>query len=264
MAAYASSLGSNGQIYWTQCNAEIVHQQSNVAEIALKIDFPNIDWHRLQQIYGWAALQYQAWARGELIIGWNKPQIVVLYTDSILEYAVDDKPYFGGDCYAYRRAPLVLSLLPGSHKIELRIVRDVRIMGGTDSTTSICLRVERSEGGLVVLEKKLLISDVVNGALASPYAAVPLRNDGKISVSVRKVEAVKVSAIWHLILQSTFTFYISATELYHQHIRKLASLHLGSRPGSTVAFSLGRFQCVGPDYLNEGHLHNRWNLHSSI
>ena len=192
-ATYPSSLGSKGQIRWAHCQADVIHQLLDAVEIALEISFPNTEWHWLQQIYGWAALQYQAWARGILTVIGNEPQAVVLYTDNVLEFWVDDKPYFGGDCYAYRRAPLVLSLQPGAHKIDIRIVRDVRMMGGMGSTTLITMRAERSGGRLVALEKKLLVSDVVNSTLASPYAALPVRNDGLRPVSIRKVEAVNVS-----------------------------------------------------------------------
>ena len=191
--SYPSSLAPRGQVCWTHCHVETFHEQAEAVEIALHIDFPVVDWKGLQQIYGWAALQYQGWARGELMVDGDEPQTVVLYTDNVLEVWIDDRHYFGGDYYAYRRAPLVLHLCSGSHKLDARIIRDVRVMGGKNSSMSITLRAERSEGSLVVVGQDLLISDFINGTLASPYAALPLRNDGNHMISVRKVEAERVS-----------------------------------------------------------------------
>ena len=170
-----------------------MHEHSQAVEVALTVNFPDVGWHWLQQVYGWAALQYQAWARGELLVEGDESQTVLLYTDSVLEYWVDDIPYFGGDYYAYRRAPLVLYLRPGAHKIDIRIIRDVRVMGGMGPSMSIRLKAERSPGGLAVMEKKLLVSDVVNSSLASPYASLPVRNDGNMSMEIRDIKAVSVS-----------------------------------------------------------------------
>ena len=180
-------------MHWTHCEARLIHQEGHASEIALDIDFPIIDWKWMQRVYGWAALQYQGWLRGELIIGGDIPQALLLYTDNVLEVWIDDQHYFGCDYYAYRHAPLVLHLRPGAHKVDVRIVRDVRLMGGTSSSMSITLRAERSEGSLAVLGEKLLISDIVNGTMASPYATLPIRNDGESTVSILKVEAVQVN-----------------------------------------------------------------------
>lgn len=37
--------------------------------------------------------------------------------DHVIEFWIDDQSYFGGDLYAFRKAPLVLDLSPGEHKI---------------------------------------------------------------------------------------------------------------------------------------------------
>lgn len=157
----------------------------DVAEATLTVGFPNIDWLFLQSVYGWAALQYQAWARGHLTIVADSPQSINFYADNVLEFWVNDDHYFGGDFYAYRRAPLVLHLDPGSHNVDIRLIRDVRVMGGIgEPKTSIKLKAERSSGSLVLLGQKALIPDIVNEVFASPFACVPVRNEGTHSIKI--------------------------------------------------------------------------------
>ncbi len=167
--------------------------RSHVIDLALHVNFPDVEWYRLQQIYGWAALQFQAWARGQLTIVGDRAKTVILHAESILEYCVDGVPYFGGDYYGYRRAPLVLNLEPGGHTVDVRVVRDVRTMGGMSSSMSIRIVAETSPGGLVVKQKELLISDVVNDTLASPWASLPARNDGNVPLEIRHIESTLVS-----------------------------------------------------------------------
>lgn len=149
------------------------------------VNFPNIDWQLLQSVYGWAALQYQAWARGHLTIAASSTQSILLYTDNVLEFWVDDEQYFGGDYYAYRRAPLVLHLDPGSHNVDIRLIRDVRVMGGIgEPKTLIRLKAESSNGSLLPMGQKALIPDIANGVLASPFASVPVCNQGQNSIHI--------------------------------------------------------------------------------
>ena len=147
-------------------------------------------------MYGWAALQYQAWARGHLKIAANSTQSIVFYTDNVLEFWVDDDHYFGGDYYAYRRAPLVLHLNPGSHTVDIRLIYDIRVMGGIgEPTTSIKLKAEISDSSLALIGPKALIPDIINGVLASPFASVPVRNDGRNAIEVLDVTTDVVSLL---------------------------------------------------------------------
>ena len=144
-------------------------------------------------MYGWTALQYQAWARGYLEISADLPRTITFCTDNVIEFWVDDKLYFGGDFYAYRRAPPVLQLAAGKHKVDVRLIRDVRAIGGIgEPKISIKLKAEVSRGILAVVEPKLLISDIVNGTLASPFASVPVRNEGVAWVDIVEVESLTV------------------------------------------------------------------------
>jgi len=123
----------------------------------------------------------------------SSSQSILLYTDNVLEFWVNDKHFFGGDFYAYRSAPLVLHLEPGSHKLDIRLIRDVRAMGGDGNPKiSINLKAEGSNEGLAIMAEKLLMSDVVNGSLASPFASMTIRNDGQDSIQVLDVASQPV------------------------------------------------------------------------
>ena len=192
-AKFKSSLAPNGLVSWSSRPFDILPTSPTTVEGILTVDFPGVDWPFLQSVYGWAALQYQAWARGYLNIATDSPQSILLFTDHVLEFFVDDTHYFGGDFYAYRRAPLVLHLKPGIHKFDIRLVRDVRAMGGIgEPKVTVELKAEIANGGLAIVEQKLLISDVVNESLASPFASVPVRNEGLGWVSITKIESLTV------------------------------------------------------------------------
>lgn len=153
-----------------------------------------MDWKFLKEIYGWAAVQYQAWARGELIVGGNDTQHVILATDAILEFWVDGHHYFGGDYYSFRRAPLVLHLQPGSHQLDLRLVRDVRAFGGIlEPTIDVVLAVQQTSGTLELAQSEVLLSDVVDGILASPIGSVYLRNSDTVDVKILELRSSRVS-----------------------------------------------------------------------
>lgn len=195
-SSYHSSLAANGTIRWSIQRANRIDERPTVSQISLIVDFPKIDWVSLQSIYGWAALQYQAWARGCIIINAEEAQTVVLYSDSILEFWVDDAPYFGGDMYASRRAPLVLRLDPGPHKLDIRLVRDLRSMGGVgEPKIEVTIRCEISNGGIAILKEKLLLPEVVNGVLASNLGSLPLRNEHHNWIEVLAIASMDVGAL---------------------------------------------------------------------
>ena len=114
--------------------------------------------------------------------------------DHVLEFWIDERPYFGGDFYAYRNAPLVLLLEPGHHRIDVRLVRDVRAMGGDgDPTVDVMLHVQRSVSSLAIDADKLIAPDIVDRKLASTLACMPVRNEGTKWVEIWTVESVAVS-----------------------------------------------------------------------
>jgi hypothetical protein len=155
-----------------------------------------VDWDFLKTIYGWAAVQYQAWARGELHIRGNETQNIILNTDGILEYWIDDQHYFGGDYYSFRRAPPVLHLKPGTHRIDLRLVRDVRAFGGIlEPTFDVVVHAQQASGTLELAKPGILMADVVDGQLASPLGSISLRNSGEDDIEVVGFRATNVSRV---------------------------------------------------------------------
>lgn len=172
-------------------NATGVESDGHGANASLAVAFSNVNWQFLQAVYGWSALQFQAWARGEIIVTAATAQAVVLYTDGLLEFWVDDKSYFGGDFYSYRKAPPVLHLEPGIHRLDLRFVRDVRSFGGIikgdpEITTDLALRPCRDL--LEVTEERIKVPDIVDGRFSSEYGSVTVRNTGLDVISVLDVK----------------------------------------------------------------------------
>lgn len=175
------------------------------ANASLALAFSNVDWQFLQAVYGWSALQYQSWARGEIIVNGDATQTVVLYTDWILEFWLDGKLYFGGDFYSYRKAPPVLRLEPGTHRIDLRTWRDVRSFGGITEgdpqiTTDLALRICKDP--LEVTQERIKIPDIIDGRFSSEYGSVSVRNTGVNTVRILGVKpqnSVRIALDFELI-----------------------------------------------------------------
>lgn len=223
--------------------------------LSLDIKFPAVDWRKLQSVYGWSALQYQAWIRGSLTVKGNSSQVILLYTDNVLEFWLAGQHYFGGDFYAFRRAPLVLDLPPGSHRFDIRIIRDVRAMGASEGAdqpnVSIQIKVEKSEEGLSLQQERLLVPDVVKGRLAGEYGSLTLRNDGHRSLNILSVEAVDVGTIAHHI---EFTLIACKANLHRKYGTNLSHENLNwpkSATSISSAFTETRFMSVP---LSENHL----------
>ena len=141
--------------------------------------FNDVDWSSLQSVYGWAALQYQAWARMWFEIAGSSAQSFAVQTPGVLEYWLDHKHHFGGDFYSFEKAPLIVHLNPGVHTLELRLVRDVRAMGA-EAKPGIPIRVRFLPVEPVVFasENSLTVPDIVADRLASLAASVLLTNAG--------------------------------------------------------------------------------------
>ena len=170
-------------------------RDSCAVEGDLEVSFSNFDWASLRAIYGWSALQYQGWARGTLIIRGNKTQNVVLHTDGVLEFWIDDEPFFGGDFYAFRRSPLIIALTPGLHKIDLRLLRDIRAMGGVGNpNVRITLRAEVASNDLSLAVNRLLLPEFIDGCcLSSDWGSLPVSNTGDDWISIVRIQCEIVS-----------------------------------------------------------------------
>lgn len=184
---------------WSKHTARVSHPDNAHGVVDLSVAFPELeeDWKFLQSVYGWAALQWQGWARGEIFIHPETAGPFVVHAEGILEFWIDDVHYFGGDFYVYGRAPVTLRLEPGAHRIDVRLVRDARAFGAVGApTVDVKLRLERSKGGLELLYgygKNVLISEAVGGTfgpLASPYASITMRNDAESDMYIHGIEGM--------------------------------------------------------------------------
>ncbi|EQL33940.1 hypothetical protein, variant [Blastomyces dermatitidis ATCC 26199] len=235
-ARFSSALGVNGSVGWSILEAtepERDDSASTSAKVTLDVGFPDVDWELLRSFYGWAGLQYQAWARGHFNVttrtvagGYTSSSTVAVYTDGLLEVWIDGEPFFGGDFYAYRRAPVTLKLAAGSHVVDLRLVRDVRALGGVgEPRIRAAVEVQLIQPSLagdgtgsddndeVVLGLKLdagsvLVADVVEGKLASPFASVIVRNehDGWAEITdIKPVRDIKSTRPMVVLIDSPIT-----------------------------------------------------------
>lgn len=190
---FRSSLAPDGIVGWSLYRLEKVESEANASKGSLTVSFPTVDWSFLQFVYGWAALQFQAWARGTISINADHAKPVLLYLENVLEFWVDGRSYFGGDFYSYRRAPLVLYLEPGQHRLDIRLIRDARVMGATgEASIRIGIEAIVSHSDLKAVESKLLVPDLVDGKLSSHLASIPLRNEGSNWIQILGAETVDV------------------------------------------------------------------------
>ena len=105
-------------------------------------------------------------------------QSIAISVDNVLEFWLDGCPHFGGDFYGFGRAPLILPLSPGKHRLDIRLIRDVRAMGAVgDPSISITTRVSILTDELFIASEKVLIPEIVEGqGVAGKVGSIPIRN----------------------------------------------------------------------------------------
>jgi len=188
---FASSLPPNATVSWSNTTAKLGEPRTTYASAELRVGFDNVDWSFLQQIYGWAALQWQAWARGEIIVQTESAVTLAFGAIAVLEYYIDGEHYFGGDRYGFSRAPAVIRMSPGKHTIDVRLIRDVRSMGGVGAPTlDFTLELTLSREDLKQGSPVLIADKFGDGTspLASSYGSVTVRNNAEEPIFIGNVE----------------------------------------------------------------------------
>ncbi|KAJ5698261.1 hypothetical protein N7462_000266 [Penicillium macrosclerotiorum] len=195
--SFNSALPTNGTVKWMAAYSTVSSSSYSQTEALLKVSFPNVDWDTLHSVYGWSALQYQSWARGTLEITGSQPKTIALFGGGLLEFSVDGKRHFGGDLYQYNRAPSILRLNPGPHALDLRLTRDVRALGGLTNTVEAVIRAELrdDEDLLTVDHNSLLVSELAEGRLGSPWASISVQNNGAETIEIISLSGLKVKHI---------------------------------------------------------------------
>lgn len=197
-SSFKSSLAFNGTVSWSNATAQLSNTAESHARAELSVSFPEIDWTSLQQVYGWAALQWQGWIRGQIIIRGESTRTLTFNAKQALEFWIDDEHYFGGDVYGFGRAPVTLHLVPGTHRVDVRLFRDVRAAGGSgEPSMDLTLDLDESSEVLQPLQSDdglyatVIVADVYGddtGRLNSPVASATVRNDAQKDVYVIRAE----------------------------------------------------------------------------
>ncbi|GAO46412.1 alpha/beta-hydrolase [Saitoella complicata NRRL Y-17804] len=178
---FPSSL--NGTVGWRTFEAEVTEESGEGAQAKVEVVYEDIDWDGLTSAYGWAALQFSFWIRGTIHI--EEEGRYRIHALNVGEIWIDGKLYDGGDWYAYRRAPLILTLSPGEHRVEIRAINEIRIFGGRiPPKVEDVISVQRVAGGVVVEERGIVTPDVVEGRSAGEWVSVGVRNEGEEWVDV--------------------------------------------------------------------------------
>ncbi|KAJ0413726.1 hypothetical protein BJY00DRAFT_306106 [Aspergillus carlsbadensis] len=186
---YNSPLAPGGTVKWRLVRPNVTSLCPDQSKTEIVVSFPEIDWDFLQSIYGWSALQYQAWARGTLRLNGPIDQTVAIFMDGVLEVSIDSRRHFGGDFYRYRRAPLILELAPGEHIIEIRLIRDVRVLGGQGvPAINMVFETQIQREVLTVEERSLLTPETTDQRLGSAWATVNVQTMGKpVHIAPRQI-----------------------------------------------------------------------------
>ena len=125
--------------------------------------------------------------------GEENQRIVLSVYGAAAEFWIDGQQFTGSDFYEFRRAPVVVTLAPGNHDIDVRVAHDVRAFGGV-SEIGFGIVVElASENQVVVEVEKTLVADVLESRLVSEWASFPVRNESARWIEVLGVEGIDVS-----------------------------------------------------------------------
>lgn len=194
-ANFNSALATNGSVQWDTTYATILSSSRGQVQAALNVSFPSINWAFMQSVYGWSALQYQAWTRGIIEIKGTHPQTVAVSVGGVLEFMVDGEPYFGGDMYQYHRVPNFIKLTPGPHTLELRLTRDVRALGGLNNAIEVMVHADlRGAEPITLDQNSLLVPELANWRNGSPWASINVQNNEEKSIEIRSIRALKVGS----------------------------------------------------------------------
>ncbi|RMZ80312.1 hypothetical protein DV738_g2889, partial [Chaetothyriales sp. CBS 135597] len=189
-ATYFSPLTRNATVDWEQHEFESSFD-GQTATVHLSLSFEEVNWEFLRSIYGWAALQFQAWARSEIVYNGRDPVNILFEPTNVLEFTWNGQRVFGGDFFGFKRAPVVLRLLPGPNTVELRLVREVRAHGGwglpsADASIKLVLVPDSS---VIIVPGSLILPDIINGTVASEFASLVVCNTGPDTVEIVQVSS---------------------------------------------------------------------------
>ncbi|KIW79365.1 hypothetical protein Z517_05977 [Fonsecaea pedrosoi CBS 271.37] len=191
---FPSPLARNATVQWARQKYS-PRISNGEHSLTLSLDFDGIDWDFAQKVYGWSAFQYQAWAKGEIFNQDTVSRVVNVFSDNIIELWINDMHVFGGDFFGFGRIPMLVELHPGVNNISVRLVREVRSMGGGfPPTVQAGLRIKPASEEVAVVTDGLVMPNVVNGRFCTRYGSIPVRNQGATWIYVHRIAAVSAES----------------------------------------------------------------------
>ncbi|KYR01215.1 hypothetical protein DLAC_02333 [Tieghemostelium lacteum] len=169
-STYPSELGTGGRVGWTQV------QTSAPGQFSITFD-DQIDWSFYQQVFGWTIWLYYGYAIGQFEI--TSPNSYIIDCTGIRTYYIKSMQSgqifeLQGDFYGYGVGQQVIELPVGQYQIFYRIQSSVRL--NQSPVASFQCTMETAWDQLMVLPSETIMSDIVGGLLASPYASVTIIN----------------------------------------------------------------------------------------
>jgi hypothetical protein len=201
----------NGTVHFTVTRASPVAVKNDIVSRKIPVSFPYVNWEMLETMFGWSALQFQAWIRGSLHI--HREGRYGLWIGNAVEFYLDGTYYDVGNLYdtdivQFSRGGLFLELSPGEHVLEIRVVNDIRAFGGhvpPKVEIEIALRkvIEDlvvadydSHGGWVVPTViNVMGRDGIGACLAGEFASFALRNEGPNWIVITGLRVNQVSPV---------------------------------------------------------------------
>ena len=188
---YPSSIADGGHVQWASFEAKSVGEASKKCSASIRVDFDTVNWSLVQKVYGWSVTQCQAWVRGTLELSHPNNQPIELLLDGVLEFEVDGVPYFGGDMNGLRKAPVILHLDPGTHRLDIRLIHDVRSMGGIkEPILKAQIQASICKEALDIDADKVVAPEIVNGRLPSSWSSIPVRNSSRRLIEVTRIKGI--------------------------------------------------------------------------
>lgn len=164
----------------------------------LDFGFSDVDWEVASWVHGWPGLQFQAWARGSIQVNRKEKVQILLHVCSVLEFWLDGTQYFGGDAYCVRKAPTRLHLHPGHHQLEVRLVRDVRIMGaGRKPRARARIEMHSLSYTAKVRHSQIILPEIVDGVLSSSFGSLTIQNLLDIPLEISGIRCTDVRSLSH-------------------------------------------------------------------
>lgn len=208
---FPSSL--NGTVYFGTSTASSLIIKNKIYGRSVPVSFPDIDWIMLEKVFGWSALQFQAWIRGFIRI----PNLgrYGLWIGNAVEFYLDGVYYDAGnlydaDVFQFSRGGVFLELLAGTHVLEIRVINDIRAFGGQiPPKVDVHVALRKVEEDFVVADYDShggwVVPTVINmtrkdpwrgdACIAGEWASFALRNEGREWIYITGLRVNNVNQI---------------------------------------------------------------------